>query len=205
NPVTLVTFLIGPKDDLTKFVIHKEFACYHSPVLDAAFNGDFVEGQTQTYRLEDVSASAFRLFSQWIYTRKLELLQMSSKVKDITDSTPDPYLQQDMDLAMLWILADKFAMPRLQNGVILCMNHVSNSLQRLPQKTFHYIYENTTPGSPLRKMTIYQCATETAASFFEDTYDFPIQLLADVTQFLIKGKQPNSFPLLLSKDYCVPL
>ncbi|KAF4626618.1 hypothetical protein G7Y89_g11540 [Cudoniella acicularis] len=42
----LVTFTIssGPKQET--FTVHKEVACYHSPVLNAAFNSDFVEGQT---------------------------------------------------------------------------------------------------------------------------------------------------------------
>ncbi|KAE9381274.1 hypothetical protein N431DRAFT_457876 [Stipitochalara longipes BDJ] len=53
DPNSLVTFIIGEKDESTKFTIHKEVGCCHSKVLDAAFNSDFVEGQTQTYRLED--------------------------------------------------------------------------------------------------------------------------------------------------------
>jgi hypothetical protein len=33
-------------------------------VLEAAFNSEFVEGQTQTYRLEDATERAFRLLVQ---------------------------------------------------------------------------------------------------------------------------------------------
>jgi hypothetical protein len=28
-----------------KFIVHKKFACYYSPVLKAAFNSNFIEGQ----------------------------------------------------------------------------------------------------------------------------------------------------------------
>src|ERR1700678_3199043 len=38
DPDTLVTFLIGPGNNPKKFVVHKEVACYHSRVFDAAFN-----------------------------------------------------------------------------------------------------------------------------------------------------------------------
>ncbi len=35
--------------------VHRDVACHYSPIFKAAFNSNFVEGQTQTYRLEDVS------------------------------------------------------------------------------------------------------------------------------------------------------
>lgn len=50
-----------------------EFACHYSPVLKAAFNSSFLEGQTQTYRLEDISPSAFRLLVQWLYGQNIDL------------------------------------------------------------------------------------------------------------------------------------
>jgi hypothetical protein len=60
NPGVLVKFLIGPDNkEPAEFMIHKEFACYHSPVFDAAFNGPFVEGQTQTYRMDDTTKGSF--------------------------------------------------------------------------------------------------------------------------------------------------
>lgn len=39
--------------------------------MDAAFNSGFLEGKTQTYRLEDVRASVFRIFLQWLYSQKV--------------------------------------------------------------------------------------------------------------------------------------
>lgn len=47
----------------------KEFACFYSPVLNAAFNGEYVESQTQSYLLEDVAASTCRFLVQWLYTQ----------------------------------------------------------------------------------------------------------------------------------------
>lgn len=42
-------------------------------MLRAAFNSSFIEGQTQTYRLEDIDPAAFRLFVQWLYSQKIDL------------------------------------------------------------------------------------------------------------------------------------
>jgi BTB/POZ domain len=54
-------------------LVHKEVACLHSPVFKTAFNGSFVEGKTQTYRLEDTSVDVFRLLVQWLYSQKFKL------------------------------------------------------------------------------------------------------------------------------------
>lgn len=61
---SLVTFIIGKEGETVKFTAHKEVVCYHSKVLDAAFNGDFIERQTQIYRLEDTTEGVFKLFMQ---------------------------------------------------------------------------------------------------------------------------------------------
>jgi BTB/POZ domain len=83
----VVTFLIGTGDTPKKFIMHKERVCYYSPVLNAAFNSTFIEGQTQTYRLEDTSPSAFRLFTQWIYGQKFDLIQLPDSVKLVCSSS----------------------------------------------------------------------------------------------------------------------
>jgi len=48
-------------------VIHKDFAIL-SPVLKAAFSSPFLEGQTQTYRLEDIGGDVLRLLAHRFYT-----------------------------------------------------------------------------------------------------------------------------------------
>lgn len=71
----MVTFEVGPAKQ--KFFLHKEIACNGSPVFDSALNGRFEEGFTQTDSLEDVTPNVFRFFSEWLYSRKLSLLDHS--------------------------------------------------------------------------------------------------------------------------------
>jgi hypothetical protein len=54
-------------------VVHKEFACYHSPVLKAAFDGEFIESKTKTYELHDIEGPVAQLFVNWLYTQKVDL------------------------------------------------------------------------------------------------------------------------------------
>lgn len=74
DPKALVTFVVGPEGHTTEFLIHKEVACHHSKVLEAAFRSQFVEGSTQTYRLADTTEGAFKFMMQWMYSQKLNLL-----------------------------------------------------------------------------------------------------------------------------------
>ncbi|KAL2068337.1 hypothetical protein VTL71DRAFT_16435 [Oculimacula yallundae] len=73
KPTEMVTFRIGCGDDLEVFSVHKEFACHASPVLEAAFNGSYIEGRTQTYELDDVQPAAFRLFLCWVYSQRVSI------------------------------------------------------------------------------------------------------------------------------------
>jgi hypothetical protein len=97
----LVTFVVGPAKK--EFVVHKSFACHASPVLRAAFNSDFVEGQTQRYALEDTTEDTFRLFSEWIYTQNIYWDGESME-------TP-----ASSSLPRVWVLAEKLLVPKLQN------------------------------------------------------------------------------------------
>jgi hypothetical protein len=92
--------------------IHKDFICYYSPFFDAAFNGNFKEGQTQTMEFDDVDVTAFGILSGWLYTQ------------NISDSGEWPDLTT---LGRLWILGDRFLIPKLQN---MAMDGILNRLYK---------------------------------------------------------------------------
>lgn len=79
----MITFIIG--DQKKKFIVHKEVACFHSEVLARAFNSGFIEGQTQTYTLDDVSEGAFKLFVQYLYHQEIELRTLASDYDETTE------------------------------------------------------------------------------------------------------------------------
>ncbi len=182
SPDTIVTFLIGPGDSPKKFIVHKEHACYHSPVLDAAFNGNFVEGQTHTYRIEDTSPGAFRLFVQWVYRQELDLFQLKSSDVEEPDD-PDQCHVEDMELAELWVLADKMAVPALQNSVISKIIKIRQETHLVAVNTLHYIYRTTVIDSPLRRLMVSEVANCHPKSLFSiDAENFPHAFLIDLAQ-----------------------
>ncbi|KAH7304866.1 hypothetical protein BKA65DRAFT_560359 [Rhexocercosporidium sp. MPI-PUGE-AT-0058] len=84
-----------------KFIIHKNIICHHSPFFSAAFNSQFVEGQTQSMTLDDIDPVIFGSFVNWVYHQNVEA---DKGVK----------MGPEM-LVKLWIVAERFIVPKLQN------------------------------------------------------------------------------------------
>ncbi|TVY41601.1 hypothetical protein LOCC1_G007767 [Lachnellula occidentalis] len=161
TPDQMVTFEIGP--DKQKFLIHKEIACQASPVFEKAFNSNFEEGQTQTYKLEDVEPDTFRFFSKWMYSQKLSLLEhdidtVYARAMGEDDQHSEKCVMQDYLLAELWILGDRLFMKSLQNYVMQDMVATGHACGSMDYACLPIIYRNTLTGSPLRRLVVDQYA-----------------------------------------------
>jgi hypothetical protein len=156
--------LIGKADDIKPFLVHKETVCHYSPVLRAAFISDSVEGQAQTYRLEDTSEGAFRFFAQWIHHQRFELDYHKDAAEKQQDSEEDPDCgcgghlackNQMESLFKLLILAEKLLVPQLQNRVIDVLCRLNRRCRYTPEN-YDLVYSETSEGHPLRRFIIDQ-------------------------------------------------
>jgi len=205
NPIDLVTFVIGPA--ATQFMVHKEVACKYSPVWKAAFDGPMVEGQTQTYIMDDVDPEDFRSVVQWIYAGKIKLLcheelscpKARAQVADQTLSNPDANGrdvnetqtkrcwdfqlcgEQDKTLVRLWVLADKLLMDDFQNYVMDILIGTFEGCTALVEDTYQYIYENTVHGSPLRDLVVVERVL--------DGISYPDKIPRDALVDIIRGHE----------------
>lgn len=178
-----------------------EFICYHSPVLKAAFNNDrFVEGDTQTYRLDDIRPSCFRLFTQWVYTQDFDMFlpsvtTISAWPKDIAKDMA----KQDLDFAQLWVLGDKFLIHHLQNKVIDKFYAQFEAKVPLNDSWFRYAYENTSDSSPLRKYAVDHMMRR-GPDYKKRLQQIPCEMFLDLVQSLI-GWDKN--PQMILNTYYV--
>ena len=126
TPDELVTIYVGP--ERKAFRIHKEVACLYSPVLRAAFNSNFIEGQTQTYTLEGCD-KAFQLVVQWMYRQSIT--PPATKEEAALIYAKDPSIHgikayaillkvtcRPTELISAWLTADYLQIPRLQNYIV---------------------------------------------------------------------------------------
>lgn len=156
----MVTFVIGAKKE--HFIIHKEFACV-SPFLEAAFNGEFIEGRTSTYVLEDIEPPVFRLFAQFLFKGTVVFSCHNKDPED--DSSPKwdtnhpmNCSEQDKLSVRLWVLGDRFLMPALQNVVLEQMIRAYGRCNSMTPDVCKYIYDNTSIDSPSRRLLLDQWA-----------------------------------------------
>lgn len=160
--------------------MHKSFACI-SPVFKAAFNSIFIEGQTQTYTLEDVDEDIFQLVDEWLYTQQLGL----EVFPDFTPVTPDGRARFKFGMVkavMLWTLADRLLLPRLQNHI---MGRIFEwrQLNIVPISCLGYVYERSTPENRLRKYLVYACARSIPRGWYLDrSEDFTKDMLLEFVE-----------------------
>lgn len=55
-------------------------------------------------------------------------------------------------LVRAWIFADKYLMPALQNKTMSTLIERNNKLSVIPTDCLKLVYDNTLPGSPLRRL-----------------------------------------------------
>ncbi|KAL2072737.1 hypothetical protein VTL71DRAFT_12080 [Oculimacula yallundae] len=118
---------------------------------------------------------------EWSHTRALSLVQNQldfNRFKNSEEATA-----ADISLAALWVLADKLKMPRLQNQVMTIFHRLCEDYAIVPLSTFHYIYENTSMDSSLRKFVVRLCVTELHESVYKmNSADFPQEMMFDIAQ-----------------------
>ena len=137
----LVTFIVCKDGIEGKFLVHKgenflscpslnsilvgvEHVCRYSSVLKAAFRSCFLEGQTQTYRLEDTDPKTFQLLVQWFHTQNFKHIPASvsvavasvSKYESTEKSTQD--IVENTAAALVQIVKERLEKRRKQQPEI---------------------------------------------------------------------------------------
>ncbi|TVY35533.1 hypothetical protein LOCC1_G005521 [Lachnellula occidentalis] len=179
KPQELVTLKVHATSEA--FAVHKEFACHHSPVFNAAFNGPFIEGQTQVYKLEDTTPRAARLLVYWLYTQNVDLTLPSYDESALK--------AQGNALAELWVLADFLLIPRLQNAVLSAIVSVRRSHHSLYMGSWEYVCAHTAPDSAIRRLLAHQVAFYLDADVFEAKKgEMGKELLGDIGLALMRER-----------------
>jgi len=182
-----------------KLIYHSfQIACYHSPVMNAAFNSEFIEGQTKIYRLEDTTARAFQFFVQWLYSQKLHVQQLQDDWVNDSDKSSN----ENIALSELWVLAEKMSMPQLQNAAIEIINEVHDKAKVVPTKSLHYVHSHTSEDSLLRKYRVSLLAEQLHyRNFRKNPSSFPHGILIDLA--ILHAKRRTSCPRITISEFHV--
>jgi hypothetical protein len=182
KPQAFVTILASGQE----YIIPKQLITFYSPFFDRAFNGTFLEGQTQTMTLgEDIPVDIFGLFVHWLYTRQL------------CHPGLEPQNLELMELAQLWTLAGRFLVPKLQNEVMLKFFHFIRGVN-IPDalEILEYIYE-TEEDTMLKLVALDQVVLwnqkNGGDAFCAPVLDsLPRGMLLDLSKLLLKRDRGES-------------
>jgi hypothetical protein len=164
--------------------------CEHSPALKAAFNGTIVEGTTQTYHFPKyVDAGAFYLLIHWLYTQRLDILDADSFTKHqkyTVGLEHDELRQESGDTRHGSGVIMGFGRTLVDSPSSTYDHGHAGGYARGPRRLlgassnwFHYAYEHSSPGSPLRLFAIDQ-ALYHYMEFTENPENFPHEMLLEL-------------------------
>lgn len=176
----MITLIAGDDHDETKYLIHREYACFYSPVLKTRFSGDVPEGEMQTFVLDDCHQNVLRLFVQWVYRQ------------EVCSTSSDDYY---CDLMELWILGGKLCIPRLQNMVIDKLTSMPENLESGLCMAHNIMpaYLDTPDGSVLRKFAVAKCASYLTLDMLCKPY-CPKEFILDYVSYIHAKLNPLDSP-----------
>ncbi|KAE9373267.1 hypothetical protein N431DRAFT_337511 [Stipitochalara longipes BDJ] len=147
-----VTLEVGEGDEQVKISVHQNILCAASPFFEAACKPEWMKSEGRVIKLPEDDPEAIRGFVYWAYYDEISI------AKELPVSQRSDNMENAMQtvfglLAKLYLLGEKYQIPRLKNDAIdATMLYNPNSW--LPIATVLHIYENTLPESPFRKLML---------------------------------------------------
>lgn len=127
----------------------------------------------------------FNVFQLWAYT--------GSPLPD-KDSLKDT---KEFDLIQLYLFAERYGIPDLQNSTMDLLNSKIDARSRTPTNHVRYIYANSNDSSPLRRLLIVRCAQRGDLEYLSDPrfeYLLLPAFLLDLVTELFRVRQSTKKP-----------
>jgi hypothetical protein len=175
-----VTIIVDKEDIKESFCVHRTLICQYSPFFKAAFEGLFTGGLKQSMRMEDTDTKVFGVLVNWLYTKHLKYNGVLRFM--VLDRTPGKVLgkarfsfvqhtavtslkaadQGDEEnlrelalLAMIWNLADRCLIPRLQNEAMKILRiKITGPIKVIELAWLGEYFFETQKTTPLKRLIV---------------------------------------------------
>lgn len=186
--------------------MHKDHLTATSPYFRAALNGKFKEASMGIVTLKETSVATYSMFNEWLYTGKITDEPCMEKGLSVSGrlAKDKPTFPQLLDV---WLLADYLLVPQLKNFINEKMVAKYEVWSVTPNKDFKYFYENTEPGSPMRKFMVDLCVWrrhQEGEAYWRNIDCFPPEMVADILVTFsrrIEGLDRDPFSIQNSRRY----
>ncbi|CAK4030955.1 unnamed protein product [Lecanosticta acicola] len=166
-------------DDGNKYTVQRAILCGLSDYLKKALTGGFMETGKKELKLPGCTTSDVEFLIYWVshskfpdFVKELSEMPGCMRPKPATDNDLrkqyDAFVQAAKDLQIklvrLWIAADMWLMPRLQNEAMRALLRVLDSDDlnvKLSPETARVAWEETAEGSRMRAMMMWEARVAT--------------------------------------------
>ncbi|KAI9715726.1 MAG: hypothetical protein M1828_000741 [Chrysothrix sp. TS-e1954] len=123
----------------TVFYVHQDLICHYSSFFKSALFGEFLEASCKKVSLKEESSDIFRIIIHWLYA--------ASRVIDEENVTT---------LCKVWLAADRYGMPDLQNDTINCLIYELMGFKGVSEyvELVNWVFANTTSKAKLRDVML---------------------------------------------------
>ena len=171
---------------LKRFLVHENLLCDASPVLRAAFQGNFAEAGTKSMTIKNLDVGMVNVFLGWLYSDK-----RFPEKPDTIDAEQVWFL----NMARLAVVADVYQIEGLGDSVIDHLVRVS-WLNPPQWPIVEFIYENTSGQSILRRWIVAIYVERTNYNWFcLDTTNLAVlpEFANDVAKAFGRQKSSSAF------------
>lgn len=149
------------KPVMKRFLVHEHILCKASPVLRAAFQGNFSEAGTKTMSVDDLDADMVNQFVKWLYRGK------RLPVKPDTQEAEQLWY---LSMARLVVVADVWQIDGLEEDVIDRLVSHHTLTDKPPQWTVvEFAYASTGNLSYLRRWIVAWYTENIDFTFYESS------------------------------------
>lgn len=194
----MITVIINEDDpqDAAEFTVHEGMLVEHSDFFKAACRNGWKEAISRVVKLPQVDADTFRAYLCWVYESGIAI-DTSFGSQDQSGGGPLVSAAEaqptSLELAKLWLLADRLTTTKLRNDVIDTLLSVltrlytaqSDLTDMFPASMTVLIWSATTESRALRKLVVdYYASTVPASLVQKHIEEYPPEFVQDL---MLKG------------------
>ncbi|KAK3658475.1 hypothetical protein LTR56_001886 [Elasticomyces elasticus] len=162
-----MTILVGK--DKAPFIVHTKTLRAKSDFLNAAFQREWLEGQTKVVNLPEVKPKIFELYVTWSCFERIDLeilrlvetgnanpLGRGDETDDETEEQRKVWADGTRSLVRLYVAADFLGDAGLKRQTIDCLANILEAINQLHGlgRLLIFVWQSTPPGSGLRKFML---------------------------------------------------
>lgn len=171
---------VGPSHE--PFDVHVELLCEQSVFFNEKYSNRYEESTIETLVLDDVNPDDFADVVSWMYQGTLKGIY------------PQPCVPSWLRLCTIWILAQRFGMPKLQDEALDWLKSKGDVDVVIELEAVLLIYHETALGSSLRRFAVENWVTKSTSmdEFQASKHLFPHDFLVDICTILFKAMGEQS-------------